>query len=526
MPAQALAAVATLLACVPHGNRIELQLDRGSAELLWVTPSTFRFRRALEGPLPEIKAGDREPVPVEIDDAPGAVRLRSKFLDIGIQKHGLLVRVRRVDGAPLMTDLTEPGPAGAPAAGGVTWERQALAGVEFYGLGPSTDPVLGLRGKAVRAEIPFLISTAEYGEYHAGAGSYRFDFTAADRYRIQAPGIDYFFYYGPTPKEIFEEHKAVRGAAEPLAGRQGASGAAGPLAGRQGTSGAADAHQRFTDGSWSTLRDSLLRLVHGAMSAVLEPEFDLTPYAKAAPELVQRARQLGSLVPKVTPGPVGLSDFRKQLESFFAVYALEIRDHGHPTWHALPFQFPDDAECARHADEFMLGDEMLVAPIYEPGGKRGVYLPRGMWTNLETNEVSQGRRAITVETKSLPVFARNGSIVPLDSAAGIALHYFPTLAAEFFLLESDIGDYTQVHAAPAGDIMRLEIEAKKDHDYQWVVHHVEKPAEVGFQNVKYRETASPGAMVSGTWFYDAARKNFEVRVHVKAGEDCVINLGW
>jgi alpha-glucosidase (family GH31 glycosyl hydrolase) len=205
---------------------------------------------------------------------------------------------------------------------------------------------------------------------------------------------------------------------------------------------------------------------------------------------------------------------------------LEIRDHGHPTWHALPFQFPDDAECARHADEFMLGDEMLVAPIYEPGGKRGVYLPRGMWTNLETNEVSQGRRAITVETKSLPVFARNGSIVPLDSAAGIALHYFPTLAAEFFLLESDIGDYTQVHAAPAGDIMRLEIEAKKDHDYQWVVHHVEKPAEVGFQNVKYRETASPGAMVSGTWFYDAARKNFEVRVHVKAGEDCVINLGW
>ena len=27
MPAPALAAIATLLACVPHGNRIELQLD-------------------------------------------------------------------------------------------------------------------------------------------------------------------------------------------------------------------------------------------------------------------------------------------------------------------------------------------------------------------------------------------------------------------------------------------------------------------------------------------------------------------
>jgi alpha-glucosidase (family GH31 glycosyl hydrolase) len=205
---------------------------------------------------------------------------------------------------------------------------------------------------------------------------------------------------------------------------------------------------------------------------------------------------------------------------------LEIRDHGHPTWHPLPFEFPDDAEGARHADEFMLGDEMLIAPIYEPGGKRSVYLPRGIWTNLETNEVFQGTRIIAVESKSLPVFARNGSIVPLDSAVGIDLHYFPKLGAEFFLLESDVADYSQVHAAPAADIMRLEIESKKDRDYQWVVHHVEKPSEVGFRDVKYRQAASFGALTDGAWFYDAARKNLHVRVRVKADQDCIINLGW
>jgi len=68
---------------------------------------------------------------VEIDDTPGTLRLRTKFLDIAIQKHGVLLRVRRADGVPLMTDLSEP----EPAAGGVTWDRQAAPGEEFYGEG-------------------------------------------------------------------------------------------------------------------------------------------------------------------------------------------------------------------------------------------------------------------------------------------------------------------------------------------------------------------------------------------------------
>ena len=42
MPAQALAAMATLLACVPHGNRIELQLDRGGAVPLGIMSNLNR----------------------------------------------------------------------------------------------------------------------------------------------------------------------------------------------------------------------------------------------------------------------------------------------------------------------------------------------------------------------------------------------------------------------------------------------------------------------------------------------------
>jgi hypothetical protein len=498
MPPQALAAVATLLSFTPRGNHIDFKLDRGAAELVWTTPSTFRFRRTIEGPLPEVKQEDRALVPVRVEDTPDAVRLRSSFITVSIAKHGLLVQVRKLDGTPLMADLTEPRPSGT----GLVWERQAPAGVRFYGLGPRTDAVFDTRGKSVEASTPFLVSTAGYGEYHPGAGAYRFDFAAGDRYQIRAPDIDYFFHYGPSIKQIFEEHKDIPGASP----RWPASA------------------DRI--GSWDTLRATLLRLVHGAMSAMTAPSLSLRPYDGVPPELVQRARQLGSLVDDVSPGPLGLSGFRKQLESFFATYAVETRDRGFPLWHPLPFQFPDDPECNLHTDEFMLGDELLIAPILQPGGKRPVYLPQGVWTNLETNAVLPGRRSIEVETSALPVFARNGVIVPLDSPGGVALHYFPTLAAEFFLLESDPEDWTQVHAAPAADIMRLEIEAKKARDYQWVVHHIERPSEVGFEGRKYGAVASAAAMQDRTWFYDAAQKNLHVRVRVAAGEDCIINLSF
>jgi alpha-glucosidase (family GH31 glycosyl hydrolase) len=494
MPPQALAALVTLIGVVPHGNRLELKLDHGAGELVWVTPSAFHFRRVLEGALPDATPPAQGPVEVEVEELPGQVRVRSKFVEVSIQKNGVLVRVRRLDGAPLMEDASEAQPSGA----GVSWERSMRPESRYYGLGPRPEDAFDLRGKTAQPDEPFLYSTLGYGEYHAAKGAYRFDFTAGGRYRVHAPAIDYYFYYGPTIKQVFEEHNGVRGTA-----------ALWPVA--------AD---RF--GSWATLRTALLRIVQGAVSAMIAPTFDLGPYANAPPELQQRARQLGSLVAEVSPGRLGISDFRKQLDSFYEVYAMEAHDKGFPVWHPLPFQFPDDPECARHVDEFMLGDEMLVAPIVAPGGSRDVYLPQGVWSNLETGEVLTGRRTVNISTAGLPVFARNGTIVPLDSAAGRALHYFPTLGAEFFFIEEE--GWSQVHAAPAGDEMRLEIESKKARDYQWVVHNVERPKSVGFAGKAY--PAVTGPLADKTWRYDAARKLLEVRVKVAAGEDSIVNLAW
>ncbi len=495
MPLQALAAVATVLSFAPQGNQVDFRLDHGAAQMVWYTPSAFRFRRVLENSLPVAQMGSHDKVTLRVEDTPGAVRIRSDVLEVLVQKHGLLVRVRNGDGQVVMNDLSEPHQDGDA----IVWEREMPAGTRYYGLGPRVDPSFDLRGKKAETDLPFLVSTAGYGEYHSGSGPFHFDFSGAGRYRIGAPRIDYSFYYGPKPKEIYKEHHGANPSNvtwQVLAER--------PV-------------------SWTTLRDSLLRMVQAAMSGMLYPSFDLSTYAGADPVLLQRARQLGSLPAKVTPGTVQLSNFRKQLDTFYGPYVPEVEYNGYPIWHPLPFQFADDPECAKHVDEFLLGDEMLVAPIYDGTGERSLYLPQGVWTNLETNEAVTGRKTIQVKTNALPVFARNGTIVPLDSpGGGVALHYFPQLGAEFFILEDDISDYSAVHAAPSLDAMRLEVESKKERDYQWVVHHVDKPASVGFEDKKYGAAPAANQMTDRTWFYDAAQRNLQVRVHVKAKEDAII----
>ena len=485
------AAGVTLLSLERRGDVVDLRLNEGAAEIEWLSESSFRLRRAMAGMLPQAPRAEQELVAVTAADAAGEVVFTTRYLRLRVRKSGLLLKVTKLDGTPVMEDLTE-----ARARGGaIAWERAAAWDVQIYGLGPRAEAELNVRGRRVAGAVPFLVSTAGYGEYHAAPGRYTFDLGRADRYGIEAGGaslIDYFFYFGPTPKEIYEEH-LLAGAVVKTPPE------AAPAA-----------------GSWSTLRDSLLRLVHGSFSGILRAELDLAPYGDAPAELRARAEQLAGAVNR---------NFRRDLGPLFAAYEQEIRDRGLPILRPLAFQFPGDPQAARSSDEFMLGDELLMAPVCAPGSERSVYLPQGIWTRLDTNETFRGRQTIQVNSAGLPVFARNGSIVPL-AASVLELHYFPRLGAEFFLFENNRGDYSQAHAAPAGDVVRLEIESLRNREYEWVVHHQGRPQAVGFEETKLAEAGEARLLADGKWFYDAAKGNVHVRVRVRAGEDRIVNLSY
>lgn len=59
-------------------------------------------------------------------------------------------------------------------------------------------------------------------------------------------------------------------------------------------------------------------------------------------------------------------------------------------------------------DEFLLGDQYLVAPVVTPDvTRRDIYLPQGKWQNYWTNEVFTGNMTFDrypVPLDSLPIF--------------------------------------------------------------------------------------------------------------------------
>jgi alpha-D-xyloside xylohydrolase len=86
---------------------------------------------------------------------------------------------------------------------------------------------------------------------------------------------------------------------------------------------------------------------------------------------------------------------------------------------AMVLEFPDDPACAYLDRQYMLGDALLVAPVFRGDDMAQYYLPRGQWTKLLSNEVLEGGRWISerIGFMEIPLFAKENSIIPMSGNA-------------------------------------------------------------------------------------------------------------
>ena len=120
---------------------------------------------------------------------------------------------------------------------------------------------------------------------------------------------------------------------------------------------------------------------------------------------------------------------------------MEAHEHGTPMMRPMLLEFPEDPACETLDRQYMLGDSLLVAPIFRKDGNVDYYLPEGRWTNLLSGEEKDGGRWTreTHDFMSLPLMVRPGTVLPLgacddkpdyDYADGVELHVFQLAEGE------------------------------------------------------------------------------------------------
>lgn len=103
------------------------------------------------------------------------------------------------------------------------------------------------------------------------------------------------------------------------------------------------------------------------------------------------------------------------------LYAMAVVAHqeGLPLMRPMVFEFSQDPACGTLDMQYMLGESILVAPVFNEEGSAWYYLPEGKWTGFFNGECREGGRFYreTCDYFSLPMYIRENTLLALGTVA-------------------------------------------------------------------------------------------------------------
>lgn len=95
--------------------------------------------------------------------------------------------------------------------------------------------------------------------------------------------------------------------------------------------------------------------------------------------------------------------------------AVESSKTGVPVMRAMALEFESDKNALSLDTQYMLGESLLVSPVFTEKGDVDYYLPDGKWTHLLTNETRDGGKwySDNYDFFSLPLYVRENTILPV-----------------------------------------------------------------------------------------------------------------
>jgi alpha-glucosidase len=233
-------------------------------------------------------------------------------------------------------------------------------------------------------------------------------------------------------------------------------------------------NQRYTwtwtgdiDSTWECLRQTIPTILGLGLSGIPFTGPDIGGFTGApSAELYLRWFQLATFLPffrthsaadtpRREPWVYGESytgiirrflHLRQQLMPYLYTLAWETSCTGVPLIRPLFWAQPEAQHLWEVDDAFLLGDELLVAPILHPDIKhRSLTLPSGVWFNLWTDDIYPGDETVSLpaDLETIPVLVRGGSLLPMTIDGELHLHLYlpPDGSGEYtYSLYSDAGD--------------------------------------------------------------------------------------
>lgn len=109
------------------------------------------------------------------------------------------------------------------------------------------------------------------------------------------------------------------------------------------------------------------------------------------------------------------TELKLQLKPYLLKMAQETHETGVPMMRAMVLEFPYDPTCEDIDTQYMLGDDLLVAPVFREDGVARFYVPDDgtgqAWTNIITDTAYEPGKWYTeqYDYHTLPVLARPGT---------------------------------------------------------------------------------------------------------------------
>lgn len=162
--------------------------------------------------------------------------------------------------------------------------------------------------------------------------------------------------------------------------------------------------------------------------------------------------------------------------------SIEASVHGTPVMRSMVLEFTEDPTCDYLDRQYMLGESLLVAPVFAETGEVSFYLPAGTWTNYFTGEKVRGGswRRETHAYMSVPLYVRPNAIIAVgrvddkpdyDYADGAQLQVFELengARASTVVADMEGKPRLEITAAREGQVVTIEVQGT-DSGKPWTV---------------------------------------------------------